>query len=70
MQVASAEKRIVRIGIGQLDQPMTLDHARRYGARNLPHDLKAAGFTTFVSASDAELHGGLWFRIDYGKTFR
>ena len=68
MQVARAEKREVRVGIGKLDQLMTKAEAKRYGDRNMPRDLKAAGFKTFVGTSDQELHGGLWFRIDYGKT--
>jgi hypothetical protein len=66
--VPATEKRQVRIGIDRLEQPMTMAQARRYGDANMPRDLKAAGFKTFVGASDLELHGGLWFRIDYGKT--
>ncbi len=68
MQGNPAEKREVRVGIGKLDQPMTKAQAKRYGDRNMPRDLKAAGFKTFVGVSDQELHGGLWFRVDYGKT--
>ncbi len=67
MKPSPAEKRQVRIGIDKLDQPMTKAQAKRYGDRNMPRDLKAAGFQTYVGASDLELHGGLWFRIDYGK---
>ena len=66
--ISLPERREVRIGIGKLDQPMTLAQAKRYGDRNMPRDLKAAGFKTFVGVSDPEIHGGLWFRVDYGKT--
>lgn len=66
--VPATEKRQVRIGIDRLAEPMTMAQAKRYGDRNMPRDLKRAGFKTFVGASDQELHGGLWFRIDYGKT--
>lgn len=68
MKNSSTEKREVRVGIGKLDQHMTMSQAKRYGDRNMPRDLKAAGFQTFVGVSDQELHGGLWFRVDYGKT--
>jgi hypothetical protein len=33
----------------------------------MPKDLKRAGFECFVGKSDAEMHGGVWFRISYGK---
>ncbi len=67
LMTQATEKREVRVGIGKLDQPMTSTQAMRYGDRNMPRDLKAAGFQTLVFASDPELHGGLWFRISYGK---
>lgn len=66
------EKLIVKHGIGQVvDQHlkpirMTRAQAFRYAERNMPGDLRAAGFQSFVGRSDPELHGGDWFRIDYG----
>lgn len=64
----ATEKREVRVGIDKLDKLMTMAQAKRYGDKHMPRDLKKAGFKTYVGASDLELHGGLWFRIDYGKT--
>ena len=61
------EKLTVKVGIGTLDKPMTRKQAERYGNRTMPADLKRAGFRCFVSRSDAEMHGGTWFRISYGK---
>ena len=60
------EKLLVKIGIGQLDRPMTRSAAQRYGQQNMPRDLKAAGFECVVARSDPELHGGNWYRINYG----
>jgi len=61
------EKRIVKIGIGKLDVLMTKSQARQYGEKNMPSDLRKAGFKTDVATSDQEMHGGLWYRISYGK---
>lgn len=61
------EKRIVKVGIGQLDRPMTQTQALNYGKRHMPNDLRQAGFKVSVAASDSEIHGGLWFRINYSK---
>ena len=62
-----AEKLLVKIGIGVLDKHMTRAQAQRYGEKNIPKDLGRAGFKTAVSRSCAEIHGGDWFRISYGK---
>lgn len=61
------EKRIVKIGIGQLDRRMTRDQAMRYGKRHMPADLKRAGFECTIFASDLEINGSLFYRINYGK---
>lgn len=61
------EKLPVKVGILTLDKQMTRDQAMRYGKRYMPADLKRAGFECFVSKSDAEMHGGAWYRISYGK---
>lgn len=62
------QKHPVKVGLSTLDAMMTRDQAHRYGERNMPRDLRAAGFATFVSLTDAEIHGGVWFRVNYGKT--
>ena len=62
-----AEKLLVKIGIGVLDKPMTRAQAQRYGEKNMPNDLRKAGFKALVSRSCAEIHGGNWFRVSYGK---
>ena len=41
--------------------------ARRYGAKNMPGDLKRAGFQVCVFASDAEINGGIFYRVSYGR---
>lgn len=61
------EKLMVKVGLSTLDKPMTRAQAKRWGERNMPTDLKRAGFETFVGKSDAEMHGGVWFRVNYGK---
>lgn len=61
------EKRIVKVGLGQLGKPMTKKQAYRYGEKNMPSDLRRAGFETFVFVSDEDINGGLWFRVNYGK---
>lgn len=65
--ITSTEKREVRIGIGKLDQPMTVAQAKRYGDSNMPTDLKRVGFKTDIFVSDPEINGGVFFRINYGK---
>ena len=64
-----AEKRVVRVGSGRetLGKPMTRAQAKRYGDRNMPGDLKRAGFETVVFSSDPEINGGIFFRVNYGK---
>lgn len=61
------ERLMVKVGLSTLDKPMTREQAMRYGKRHMPADLKRAGFECFVGKSDAEMHGGVWFRISYGK---
>jgi hypothetical protein len=66
--VPDSERRPVRAGSqGELPQPMTRAQAQRWGERNMPRDLRAAGFVCSVFASDAQIHGGLWFRVNYSK---
>ena len=57
----------VKAGLSTLDKPMTREQAKRWGDRNMPADLKRAGFETFVGKSDPEMHGGVWYRVSYSK---
>jgi hypothetical protein len=61
------EKLPVKSGLSTLDRPMTRAAAFRYGEQHMPADLRRAGFKTIIAKSDADLHGGVWFRINYGK---
>jgi len=66
----ATEKLPVRAGCGNnaFPVPMTQKQALRYGEQNMPADLKRAGFVCSIFRSDPEIHGGDWFRINYGKT--
>jgi len=59
----------VKSGLSTLDKDMTHSQAMRWGRRNMPADLKRAGFDCFVCQTDAEIHGGVWLRVSYGKKF-
>lgn len=61
------EQRTVMIGLSQLHKPMTIQQARKFGDRNMPNDLKKAGFKTHIFISDLEINGDLFYRINYGK---
>lgn len=61
------EKLTVKIGLYVHDKPMTREQAMRYGLRHMPKDLKRAGFDCIVARSVEWMHGGNWFRINYGK---
>ncbi len=63
------ERRIVKSGLDTLPgMIMTMEQAERFGNRHMPRDLRNAGFQTVIFASDPEIHGGFWFRINYGKS--
>lgn len=65
-----AEQKLeVRVGTGRacLSMPMTKEQAKRHGDRNMPRDLKAAGFETVIFTADPEINGWLGYRINYGK---
>jgi|GEM_PF-4642312 hypothetical protein len=66
-QNSRAEQREVRVGLGTLERPMTRAQAERYGAANMPADLRRAGFETVVFASDPQIHGARFQRVNYGK---
>ena len=65
-----SERLEVRVGIGSLPNPMTEKQARAWGEKNMPGDLRRAGFQVYVSRSDKELHGGNWWRVAFGKTVK
>ena len=65
--MATELKLETRVGLGTLDRPMTKEQAKRYGDRNMPRDLKAAGFETVIFTADPEINGWLGYRINYGK---
>lgn len=67
MSITAPERLMVKIGLGTLPRLMTREEAYRYGDTHMPNDLRRAGFETIIARSDAELHGGVWFRINYGK---
>jgi len=45
---------------------LTRQQAARYGDRNMPKDLRRAGFKTHVFESDPVMHGAHYYRITYG----
>lgn len=60
------QKLPVKVGLSTLPKKMTKAQAERYGNRHMPKDLKRVGFQTVVFESDVEMHGGKWYRINYG----
>jgi len=46
---------------------MSFAAAKRLAERRMPRDLRRAGFRAGVFVSDAEINGGLWYRVSYGK---
>lgn len=46
---------------------LTREQARRYGNRNMPRDLRRAGFKTHIFESDPEIHGVHYFCVTYEK---
>lgn len=59
----------VRVGCGRQALPihMTKEQAKRYGDKNMPRDLKRAGFETIIFTADPEINGWLGYRVNYGK---
>ncbi len=58
----------VKTGIDTLPKPMTKKQALAYGVKMMPRDLELAGFICSIFESDQEIHGGRWYRINYGKS--
>ena len=46
---------------------MTLKQCYNYGKKNMPNDLKLAGFKVSVFVSNITIHDSLFYRINYGK---
>ncbi len=57
----------VRLGCQTLPRRMTREQAQRYGERNIPPDLKRAGFQTVVYQAIPDINGWSGLRINYGK---
>ena len=65
--VIKMEKRIVKVGLSKLDKPMTYKQALNYGNKNMPEDLKKAGFICTICVSDSIIHDDLFYRVNYTK---
>lgn len=65
----SKEKRHIRPSNNGIpwSKPVTRQQAQRVGERDMPADLKRAGFQTVVFASDKDIHGAEYWRIGYGR---
>jgi len=48
-------------------RPMTREQAQRYGEKNMPADLKRAGFQCLVFRATMDINGWDGYRINYGK---
>jgi len=67
----TSERRPVLLGENRPDASspvMSKAAALRHAERIMPADLRRAGFIASIFSSDPEIHGGSWFRINYGKT--
>lgn len=60
-----SEKRVVKMGVGELPERMTYKQALRYGNLRMPRDMKKVGFETMVFVSDPEIDGSKFYRINY-----
>ena len=58
---------VVKGGCNEVIGLMTKAQALRHGNKNMPSDLKRAGFQTVIFQSDVEIHGASYIRINYGK---
>ncbi len=60
----------VKVGVDTLARRMTRKQAARWGEKNMPRDLRKAGFSVGVFRTDPEIHGGDWLRVSYGKSVK
>lgn len=56
---------VVRIGLTELPNRLTESQALRYGKRNMPADLRRAGFVVSVFHTSAAIHGWNGIRLSY-----
>lgn len=65
----TADRFQVKVGSGNesLNEQMTVTQARRYGDRNMPADLRRAGFKAVVCKAEAVIHRRVWLRVSYAK---
>lgn len=58
----------VRVGChDRLPTRMTKKQAKRWGDKNMPMDLRRAGFETVVFTADPDINGWSGYRVNYGK---
>jgi len=70
MNTRKKEKRALLFGEnrpGAYSPIVTKARALQIARQAMPADLKRAGFVASIFASDAELHGGTWWRVNYSK---
>ena len=60
-------KHTVKVGLDTLPQKLTETQAIRYGIRNMPGDLKKAGFTVLLFKAEHDTNGWVGLRIGYCK---
>ena len=64
------EKRSVAIGVSVLPKKMSKKQAYNYAWKVIPKDMKSAGFVPVIFESDEEIHGSLFYRINYAYDWR
>lgn len=58
----------VRVGCyDTLPMRMTKKQALRWGEKNMPGDLRRAGFETVIFTADPDINGWSGYRVNYGK---
>jgi hypothetical protein len=68
MRLANRIRLPVKVGIGQLPNPMTKAQALRWAQANMPADLRRVGFVASVFTSDPQIHGADYFRVNYSMS--
>ena len=60
------EKLPVKLGLSTL-RPMTYSQALNYGLRNMPIELRRAGFQCIIYPASEDINGWTGYRINYAK---
>ncbi len=60
-------KKLTKCGLTIFGKPMTLSQAKRWGDRNMPGELKRAGFQVSVYEATYDINGWDGYRINFGK---